>query len=286
MSILEGPKDPSYLPAGIWSSLSDINKPVKEVRTPYYARAPDADKGRLGLYSSRHAHKDTFKPRVRNQRYLAEPRPFEGRSHSLGHTVENEPMVPCTPVFGPSSVVENARPVVGIQTPAPTNDIGKVKCHVGVLLVRIEADLIQQFLPLVKLYWDALPVGERNAYPELAENITHLEGIVWKVTQFKFDRIYPNHEAIRQKIRNGDLAFNWNSWVRWTNPELTMSSDVRPRKPTSTELIQFIQDWEVLWVGMVSHAPPEFRESLLRSREVALASWKSFVDMLIPTLDG
>jgi hypothetical protein len=41
-------------------------------------------------------------------------------------------MMPRTAVFGPSSVVENARPVVGIQTPAPANDIDKVKCHIGV----------------------------------------------------------------------------------------------------------------------------------------------------------
>jgi hypothetical protein len=31
--------------------------------------------------------------------------------------------------------------------------------------------------------------------------------------------------TITQKIRNGDLTFNWTSWVRWANPELNMSSE-------------------------------------------------------------
>jgi hypothetical protein len=47
MSISEGKGVPSYLPAGIWATPGDIEKPVKEVKAPYYARAPDADKVKM-----------------------------------------------------------------------------------------------------------------------------------------------------------------------------------------------------------------------------------------------
>jgi hypothetical protein len=67
--------------------------------------------------------------------------------------------------------------------------------------------------------------AERNAYPQLPESLANLEAIVWAVMQFTFDTVYPDHGTITQKIRNGDLTFNWTSWVRWANPELNMSSE-------------------------------------------------------------
>jgi hypothetical protein len=60
---------------------------------------------------------------------------------------------------------------------------------------------------------------------------------------------------MRQKLRNGYFSFNWNSWVRWANTELTMSRVVRARKPTSIDLSECMQAWEVLWDAIVSYAP-------------------------------
>jgi hypothetical protein len=283
MSILEGKGEPSYLPAGIWATTGDITKPVKEVQAPYYARAPDADRVKMGLYDSKHANGGTIKPRIRQPR-AAGSRPIEHRSRSLGPMVEDAPMASYT-AFQPRPFVEEAR-TVGSQIPAPGSDINRVKCHLAALLLRIEKDLLEQFIPLLKLYWGNLPEAERNDYPQLPESLANLEAIIWEVMQFSFDVVYPDHGTIRHKIRNGDLGFNWTSWIRWANPEQNMSSEVRPRKPTSTDLNKFIEDWEVLWSGIFQCTPSYFQLGLAHIHECSLASWKRYIDMFKLNLDG
>jgi hypothetical protein len=198
---------------------------------------------------------------------------------------------------GPRIVVRlpgvKEHPVVGIQTPAPPaqesaidfDDFAEVRRHVRALLGAIEMDLLHQFYPLVVQYWEALPLSERITVSEIPENLPNLELIIWKVFQFTFNVAFPNSGTLRAKIRNGDYAFNWNSWMCWANPEFAMRSEFEARKPTAKELIQFIQDWEVLWEDLLQYTPEKRLECLVRARTAALGSWKTITDLLTPMLD-
>jgi hypothetical protein len=291
MSVLQGPcggKKPSYLPPGIWISTEDIDKPIKSVEAPLPTTAPRADATNLSLSGSGNATKDKSEPRSHHGLpNLRAPLPVVARSRTISMT---EPKPSGSRIVVRFPGVEE-RQVVGIQTPAPPAQesaiaFDDVRRHVRALLVAIEMDLLHQFYPLVVQYWEALPLSERITVSEIPENLPNLELIIWKVFQFTFDVAFPNSGTLRAKIRNGDFAFNWNSWMCWANPELAMSSELEARKPTAKELFQFIQDWEVLWEDLLQYTPEDRLECFVRARTAALGSWKTITDLITPMLDG
>ncbi|KAA8911829.1 PIN domain-containing protein [Sphaerosporella brunnea] len=248
MSVLEGSKsgEVAFRAPGIWETAEDANKTVdSDVKISSHSKDPSTVRVPMGLYASRHATSDDVRPRRQHQ------------PESVGST-----------------------PGVALTRDA---EIKKLKADLGILLVRIEADLVDKFIPLLHRYWEKLPEGERRNFPELGEN-QNIEYLTWKVLQFSFDSLYPRNGALRQKIRNSDLTYDWNKWSLWVNSELATDCSVRPAKPTSKDIVQFIEDWEILWAGLLNFA--DNWESTSLSHVVTLASWKMMASGLTPQLDA
>jgi hypothetical protein len=285
MSVLEDhrPGEDSCLLPGIWSSAEDVNRPIGQAgMAPYYAKSPTAGTAKSGLYDSIHATGAWRSTRRYNETRLMEPRPTEPCSRSAGACLAKSRLtelrqVESRPVEARSDEPLQEAPTTGI------NLVDPVRTNLSVLLLRIDQDLCQQFRPLLYRYWSAEVRG--NNYPRFSDDsLKSTEIALWKVLEFNFDTVYPNRAVLRQKVRNGDLAFNWDAWGCWANPDLGTDRAARSSKPTFADLAQFIQEWEILWAGLLQYA--EEWDAAKRYYSVAVTSWKMMAQMLEPHLSG
>lgn len=115
----------------------------------------------------------------------------------------------------------------------------------GLLLLRIEGDLVANFIPLLARFWAKKLAAGFVPDPRTATGLGGVEAAVWACIQASFDHLLPSEGDVCFKLQNRSLSTDWSSWGHWS--ACTADSSVRAAKPTLGDVHDFCETWARIW---------------------------------------
>jgi hypothetical protein len=243
----------SYRHPGIWLSVTEAkDQETKPMDTPYYAKAPAADSYKMGLYASRHAGPDVHYGRFGRDGHPPTDNPRERFSQN-----------------NPTTTLEN----IFIK---PESD-EEARASLGLLLLRIEGDLVAHFIPLLAHFWCTKVTIEGVPDPRAAIGIEGVETAVWVCLKSNFHQVFHHEGDINFKLKTNEYSRRWHAWGHWSGQDSTLAE-----KPTTKDLKDFSDEWARIWEGFL-----QFSDNYARDFKVymmAVGVWKALISSLIPHL--
>ena len=141
------------------------------------------------------------------------------------------------------------------------------------LLLRIEGDLVGNFIPLLARFWAKKPAARSVPDPRTATGLGGVEAAVWACIQASFDHLLPSEGDVCFKLKNRSLSTDWSSWGHWS--ARTADSSVRAAKPTLRDVHDFCETWAGIWNEFLY-----FSDNYARDQQTFLMSvgvWKALL---------
>lgn len=256
MSDLEGPR--SRQPGTAWSGMEPFEEGGAEAAaaaagSPHHDRKRAANATLGGIYASRYAV-----PSELDGRGGAGQGRREGRRRAALDSVKPLPPPP------PSERAPSLQPAASAE---------ESRSCLALLLLRIEGDLVANFIPLLARFWAKKPAAGSVPDPRTATGLGGVEAAVWACIQASFDHLLPSEGDVCFKLQNRSLSTDWSSWGHWS--ACTADSSVRAAKPTPGDVHDFCETWARIWNEFL-----HFSDNYARDQQTFLMSvgvWKALL---------